>query len=67
MEGKFWKQTLANLAASVGVTGVVASERTVCVDQRTLWKNWRNVFRNGGFATAAHAVATPFHRSQNAG
>jgi Domain of unknown function (DUF1990) len=67
MEGKFWKGTLKNLAATYGVTGVPASELTVCVDARTLWKNWRNVFRNGGLATARHAIARPFRRGQKSG
>jgi Domain of unknown function (DUF1990) len=62
MEGKFWKGTLTNLAASRGVTGVTATETTTCVDQRILWKNWRNVFRNGAAATALHDMRAPFRK-----
>jgi Domain of unknown function (DUF1990) len=62
MEGKFWKGTLTNLAASRGVTGIAATETTTCVDQRVLWKNWRNVFHNGAVSTVFHALGTPFRR-----
>jgi hypothetical protein len=67
MEGKFWKGTLTNLAAAHGVTGAVVSETTICVDARILWRNWRNVFRNGGLATASHAVAKEFHPGRKTG
>jgi Domain of unknown function (DUF1990) len=62
MEGKFWKGTLANLAAAHGVTGVAATEVTTCVDERTLWKNWRNVFRNGAATTVFHSVGRPLRK-----
>ncbi len=62
MEGRFWKGTLANLAASVGATGRTATESTKCVDQRILWKNWRNVFHNGAAATMLHGIGTPFRK-----
>jgi hypothetical protein len=67
MEGKFWKSTLTNLAAAHGVTGVSAIEVTVCVDKHTLWKNWRNVFRNGGLKTVTHAVTGPLRRGKRTG
>jgi hypothetical protein len=62
MEGKFWKQTLVNLARSHGVTGVAATEKTVCVDQGILWKNWRNLFHNGAAVTTLHSIGRPFRR-----
>jgi Domain of unknown function (DUF1990) len=66
MEGKFWKGTLANLAASFGVIGVVASEVTTCVDTKVLWRNWRNVFRNGAAVTVLHTILMPFRKGTTA-
>lgn len=62
LEGKFWKGTLTNLADSMGVTGAAASETTICVDRRLLWRNWRNVFHNGAAATVFHSLGTPFRK-----
>jgi hypothetical protein len=66
MENKFWKKTLTNLAESRGVTGVSATEATTCVDRRILWKNWRNVFHNGGIVTVLHSLGRPFRRASAA-
>jgi hypothetical protein len=66
MENKFWKKTLTNLAESRGVTGVSATEATTCVDRRILWKNWRNVFHNGGIVTVLHWLGRPFRRASAA-
>lgn len=62
MEGRFWKGTLTNLAASRGVWGVAARETTTCVDQRILWGNWRNIVRNGVAATVFHSLGTPLRK-----
>jgi len=55
-EGRFWRATLANVAAANGVPDAVVEEATVCVDRGRLWRNWRNVFRNGALVTLAHVV-----------
>jgi hypothetical protein len=44
VEADHWKQTLRNIAAKHGVTGVEPTEVTVCVDRRFIWRNWTNVF-----------------------
>jgi hypothetical protein len=62
MEGKFWKGTLSNLAASRGISGAIANETTICVDRKLLWRNWRNVFRNGAAATVFHSLGRPFRK-----
>ncbi len=62
MEGRFWKGTLTNVAAANGVHGIPVDETTVCVDRGRLWKNWKNVFRNGALATLFHALGKPFRR-----
>jgi hypothetical protein len=62
MEGKFWRGTLTNLAAACGVTDATPTETNVCVDQKILWRNWRNVFRNGAAATVFHSLGTPFRK-----
>ena len=50
-----------------GVTDVTVAERTVCVDRRRLWANWRNVRHNAGIRTVAHVVRAPFRRARPEG
>jgi hypothetical protein len=40
---RFWEQTLANLATSVGVGEPVVIARKVCVDARRQWRHVRNL------------------------
>jgi hypothetical protein len=40
---RFWEQTLANLAVSVGVSEPVVMTRKVCVDGRRQWRHARNL------------------------
>src|SRR6266540_842860 len=40
---RFWEQTLANLAVSVGVREPVVMARKVCVDRRRQWRHARNL------------------------
>ena len=42
-ENRFWEQTLANLARSLGSEGADVSTRVVCVDRRRQWSRASNV------------------------
>ncbi|WP_431799205.1 hypothetical protein [Microbacterium kunmingense] len=66
-EDLFWPEVLRNLGRAHGVTDVTVAERTVCVDRRRLWANWRNVRHNAGIRTVAHVVRAPFRRTRPEG
>ncbi len=51
---RFWEQTLANLAKSLGVASPVVETQKVCVDRRRQWKYVRNV----RFSPAVHMATT---------
>lgn len=61
-EDRFWAGTLRNLAAAHGVRYPVITQTTECVDDRRIWKHWRNVVRNAGVRTAWHTVTSPLRR-----
>jgi hypothetical protein len=59
MEDRFWKQTMRNVAARFGITGITIEEKTVCVDRSRLWRNWRNVWQNMAIRSMLHMVTAP--------
>jgi hypothetical protein len=59
MEDRFWRQTMRNVAARFGITGIVIEEKTVCVDRKRQWKNWRNVWHNMVIRTMLHLLTAP--------
>ena len=59
MEDRFWRQTLRNVAAHFGITGIVIEEKTVALDKRRQWKNWRNVWHNSAIRSMLHLVTGP--------
>lgn len=61
-EDRFWAGTLRNLAAAHGVPDPVITQTTECVDDRRIWKHWRNVVRNAGIRTVWHTVTSPLRR-----
>ncbi|MEI3867277.1 hypothetical protein V6S02_09315 [Microbacterium sp. CCNWLW134] len=63
-EDVFWPGVLRNLAHAHGVTEVTITERTVCVDRRRLWANWRNIRHNSGIRTVVHALSAPIRRTR---
>ncbi len=65
-EDQFWMATLSNLAAHHGVPDVEVSQKTVCVDKKRLWANWRNVRHNAGIRSLLHAVAAPIRALRGA-
>jgi hypothetical protein len=62
MEDKFWRQTMRNVAAHLGVGDIVIEEKTVCVDKKRQWKNWSNVRHNMAIRSVLHMLAAPFRR-----
>src|SRR3954468_2864066 len=40
---RFWERTMANLAASLGVTEPVVTTERLCVDSRRQWRHARNI------------------------
>jgi hypothetical protein len=55
----FWKQTLANLATSLGVTEPVVETTKVCVDKRRQWKHAGNVRHSAAVHMAVGTVTAP--------
>jgi hypothetical protein len=59
MEDRFWKQTMRNVAAHFGITGIVIEQKTVALDKRRQWKNWRNVWHNMAIRSVLHMLTAP--------
>ncbi len=59
MEDRFWRQTMRNVAAHFGVTRADITGKTVCVDTKRQWKNWRNVWHNSGIRSVLHLLTAP--------
>jgi hypothetical protein len=59
MEDRFWRQTLRNVAAHFGITGIAIDEKTVLLDKRRQWKNWRNVWHNMAIRSVLHMLTAP--------
>ena len=55
----FWKQTLANLATSLGVAEPVVETTKVCVDKRRQWKHAGNVRHSAAVHMAVGTVTAP--------
>ncbi len=66
-EDTFWLGTLHNLAVRHGVPDAVGHEKTVCVDNKRLWSNWRNIWHNAGIRSALHLLTTPFRALRRSG
>jgi hypothetical protein len=56
---RFWEQTLANLARSVGVASPVVSTSIVCVDRRRQWHYVRNLRFSPAVSMAVGTVKAP--------
>lgn len=64
LEDSFWSATLRNLAQHLGAGPVAVAERSVVLDQRYQWANWRNVWHNVGIRSAAWTAATPLRAAR---
>jgi hypothetical protein len=56
---RFWEQTLANLATSVGVTEPAVVARKVCVDGRRQWRHARNLRFSPVLSMAMAMITAP--------
>lgn len=56
---RFWEQTLANLAKSLGVASPVVETQKVCVDRRRQWRYVRNVRFSPAVHMATSTVTAP--------
>jgi len=66
---RFWEQTLANLARSLGVAEPVVEVRKVCVDRRRQWRYAGNVRHSAAVNMAVGTVTAPvrwFRRRRSA-
>ena len=56
---RFWEETLANLARSLGVETPVVSAHKVCVDRRRQWRYFGNVRKSAVLAMAFGTMTAP--------
>jgi hypothetical protein len=66
---RFWEQTLANLARSLGVGEPVVQVQKICVDRRRQWRYASNVRHSAAVGMAVGTVTAPvrwFRRRRSA-
>ena len=63
-EDNFWKGTLTNLAASLGVQGQAASQQTTLVDPKVQWGQSGNMWHNAAIRTGLYIAAAPVRWAQ---
>jgi hypothetical protein len=56
---RFWEQTLANVARSLGVAAPVIDSQKICVDRRRQWKYAGNVRHSAAVNMAVGTVTAP--------
>jgi hypothetical protein len=56
---RFWEQTLANLATSLGMVAPVVDTRKICVDRSRQWRYVRNIRGSVMIGTAIGTVTAP--------
>jgi len=59
MNNRFWRQTLENLATSVGVTAPSVDTQIVCIDKQRQWRHAGNVRNSATLRTARHTLTAP--------
>lgn len=59
MQNDIWRSTLRRLALSFGVAEPEVRARTVVVDDRRQWRNWRNIWNNAGIRSGIYALGAP--------
>ncbi|HEY7130702.1 MAG TPA: hypothetical protein VH440_00545 [Candidatus Limnocylindrales bacterium] len=59
MNDRFWRQTLENLARSVGVAEPAVETQIVCIDRRRQWKHARNLRNSATLRTARQTLTAP--------
>jgi hypothetical protein len=61
-EDRFWRATLTNLCAFLGVEGPTVDGNVVCVDPKRQWGRWRNVWYNAAIRSTGQTLTGPFRR-----
>jgi hypothetical protein len=56
VEDRFWEQTLANLAAYLGVSDSTVETQVVCVDRRRQWSKAGNIRHSAPVRSTLHAL-----------
>jgi len=59
MNNRFWRQTLENLAKSVGVTAPSVDTQIVGIDKQRQWRHAGNVRNSATLRTARHTLTAP--------
>jgi hypothetical protein len=55
-ENRFWEQTLANLAGSLGCEEAEVSTNVVCVDRKRQWSRAKNVRHSAAIRSTLHMM-----------
>jgi len=64
-EDKLWQYTLKSLAAHLGASGEVETER-VCIDRKVQWSRTKNIWHNAGIRSTMHVMTSPARRFKRA-
>jgi hypothetical protein len=59
MNDRFWRETLMNLARSVGVTDPSVVTQVVCIDKRRQWRHARNLRNSAAIRTMRRNLGAP--------
>ncbi len=60
MNDRFWRETLANVATTMGATDPKVDVQVVCIDKHRQWRHARNVRNSATLRTARHTLTAPF-------
>jgi hypothetical protein len=59
LQERFWRDTLAALAAHLGAPGLTVQMRKTCVDPRWQWSQARNIWHNAAVRTGMYMSLAP--------
>ena len=62
LNDRFWRETLTNLAAALGVVAPTVDTQIVCVDRKRQWRYWRNIRNSASIRTARRTLTAPFRK-----
>jgi hypothetical protein len=60
MNDRFWRETLANVATTMGASDPKVDVQVVCIDKHRQWRHARNVRNSATLRTARHTLTAPF-------
>jgi hypothetical protein len=59
MNDRFWRETLANVATTMGATDPKVDVQVVCIDKHRQWRHAGNVRNSATLRTARHTLTAP--------